>query len=115
LATNVRITDTLSRPAGRTVRFLGASTTAGGPFLPGDCALVGGSSNPSVGAPMAPDCQMPGVGFATNLPGVVAVNQTSALYLRFQYETPPGAAGDTLWNTAEASANETDPNTGNNT
>jgi len=114
VATNVRISDTLTPLAGRTVRFLGVSASTAGPFVDTDCSVTAGS-NPTVGAPLVLDCVMPGIGFSTNLPGVVASGQTSTLYLRYAYETPPGASGDTLLNSATASSAETDTNLANNT
>jgi uncharacterized repeat protein (TIGR01451 family) len=114
VATNVRISDTLTPLAGRTVRFLGVSASTAGPFVDTDCSVTAGS-NPAVGAPLVLDCVMPGIGFSTNLPGVVASGQTSTLYLRYAYETPPGASGDTLLNSATASSAETDTNLANNT
>ncbi|WP_162455601.1 SdrD B-like domain-containing protein [Pseudoxanthomonas kalamensis] len=114
LATNVRVSDTLIPQPGRTVRYIGASETTAGPFVIGACSVTAGA-NPTVGAPMTLDCAMPGAGFAPNQPGVVASGQTSTLYVRFQYETPPGTSGDTLGNTVTATSAETDPNPANNT
>lgn len=114
VATNVRISDTLTPLAGRTVRFLGVSASTAGPFVDTDCSVTAGS-NPTAGAPLVLDCVMPGIGFSTNLPGVVASGQTSTLYLRYAYETPPGGSGDTLQNSATASSAETDTNLANNT
>ncbi|WAC62203.1 SpaA isopeptide-forming pilin-related protein [Pseudoxanthomonas sp. SL93] len=113
LATNVRLADTITPQPGRTVRYVGASATPGGPYVVGACAVAAGS-NPTVAAPMTLDCQMPGIGFTPNQPGVVASGQTSTLYIRFQYETAPGAAGDTLANTVDATSAETDTNPANN-
>jgi len=114
LATNVRVSDTITPQAGRTVRYVGASETTGGPFVVGACSVTAGA-NPTVGAPLTLDCVMPGAGFAANQAGVVASGQTSTLYVRFQYETAPGAAGDTLFNSVTASSEETDTNPANNT
>lgn len=105
VATNVRIADTLTPPANRQVRFVGASATPGGTFDPGACSVVAGS-NPVINGTQTLDCLMPGVGFSTNVPGVVNNGATSTLYLRYRYETPPGAGGDTMFNEAEASAAE---------
>lgn len=114
VATNVRISETITPFPGRTVRFVGASATPGGPFVEAACTISAGS-NPTVGQPMTLDCQMPGVGFSSNQPGVVAAGQTSTLYLRFQYETAPGASGDTLASSATASSAEAETNLANNT
>ena len=81
LATNVRVSDTITPQAGRTVRYVGASETTGGPFVVGACSVTAGA-NPTVGAPLTLDCVMPGAGFAANQAGVVASGQTSTLYVR---------------------------------
>ena len=114
VATNVRISDTITPITGRTVRYLGASSTTGGPFIEAACTVTTGS-NPTVGAPQTLDCAMPGAGFSPNQEGVVAAGQTSTLYLRYLYETAPGASGDTVQNSATASSAETDTNLANNT
>ncbi len=112
VATNVRLRDTFTPPAGRTVLFVGASSSTAGPFSAAACSIVTGS-NPTVGAPLVLDCLMPGVGFGTNVAGVVASGQTSTLFLRYRYDTPPGAAGDTVLNVAQASSAEADSNSAN--
>ncbi|HVJ38167.1 MAG TPA: SdrD B-like domain-containing protein [Stenotrophomonas sp.] len=112
VATNVRLRDTFTPPAGRTVVFVGASSSTAGPFSPAACSIVSGS-NPTVGAPLVLDCLMPGIGFGTNVAGVVASGQTSTLFLRYRYDTPPGAAGDTVLNVAQASSAEADSNSAN--
>ncbi len=114
VATNVRISDTLTPLAGRSVRFLGASASTAGPFVESDCSITSGS-NPALNAPMTIDCVMPGAGFSGNLPGVIAANSSGTIYLRYLYETAPGASGDTLLNSATASSAETDTNLANNT
>lgn len=114
VANNVRIADTLAPAAGRTVNFLGTALAAVGPLeAPGRCAIVTGT-NPTVGAPLTLGCQMPGAGFGSNLEGVVGVGATSTLYLRFEYQTAPGATGDTLVNSAAATSDESDTDPNNN-
>lgn len=113
VATNVRISDTLTPRPNRTVRFLGASASTSG-FDPAMCTVTGGA-NPTTGAPLTVDCPMPGAGFGNNIEGVVGALQTSTIYLRYQYESAPGASGDTLDNSATASAAEADTNLENNT
>ncbi|MGC4027614.1 MAG: SdrD B-like domain-containing protein [Steroidobacteraceae bacterium] len=113
VATNAVITDVLTPQAGRTVRFMGSSTTPGGAYSMGDCTVAAGS-NPTTGPSLTLACVMPGAGFSgSDLPGVIAPGQSSTLYLRYRYETPPGASGDTLANRATVSANETDSNPAN--
>ncbi len=113
VATNVRLADTLTPPAGRTVTFMGASTSTGGPFSTSACSITAGS-NPTTGAALSLDCLMPGIGFSNNVDGVVASGQTSTLYLRYRYDTAPGASGDTVTNVANASSAEAESDTANN-
>ncbi|WCE05664.1 SdrD B-like domain-containing protein [Pseudoxanthomonas sp. JBR18] len=113
VATDVRLTDTFTPPSGRTVTFIGASPTPTGSFDPTACAISSGS-NPTVGVAQVLECVMPGIGFSTNVAGVVASGQTSTLYLRYRYDTAPGASGDTVTNLAQATSAETDSNTANN-
>lgn len=114
VANNVRIRETITPLPGRTVTFLGTSLTPDGAIeSPSRCSVVGGS-NPTTGAPLELDCVMPGAGFGTNLDGVVGVGQTSTVFLRFRYDTPPGATGDTITSVAVASSDEADTQPGNN-
>ena len=114
VASSVSITDTITPPAGKTLRYLGASTLSSGPFVPARCTQNSGV-NPSTGAAMGFTCVMPGAGFSPNVDGVVGVNQVAELFLAFQYESAPNGTGDTLSNTATAVAAETDTDLSNNT
>lgn len=110
VATGVHITDVITPPNGKTVRFLGDSTSASGPFALSACAITAGS-NPVTGpATLTLDCQMPGVGFTPNITGIIGNGLTSELFLRVQYESAPDAGGDTLDDVATAAANEADTN-----
>jgi len=115
-ATGVRVRDTISPQAGATVRYAGASDTAGGPYDPSRCVIESGT-NPVTGpATLTLVCVMPGAGFpGSDQAGVIGVNAESALYLSFEYLTPPSATGDTLVDTATAAANEPDSQPGNDT
>lgn len=110
LASDTRIRDSLVPPDGRTVTFIGASTTAGGSFNVAGCSVVEGS-NPFTGngsSAMVLDCLMPGAGFAgSNEEGTVAAGAESALFLRYRYDSAPGGGGDTLSNTALTHSAET--------
>jgi len=113
VATALHVSDVIAPPAGRSVRFVGDSTSSAGPFAPSACNISAGS-NPVVGpATLTLDCLMPGVGFSPNIEGIVAAGSTSELFLRVQYESQPAAGGDTLVDTATASANEVDTNPAN--
>ena len=114
VASNVVIADTITPPAGKTLRYLGASTVSTGPFVPARCTQTNGV-NPSTGAAMEFSCLMPGNGFTPEVDGVLGANLASVLFLAFQYETAPNGSGDTLANSATASAAETDTDLSNNT
>lgn len=114
VATGVNITDVISPQAGATVRYDGASATAGGPYDASACTIVSGT-NPVTGpATLTLNCVMPGAGFPTNQAGVIGVNAESALYIHVQYLSPPAATGDTLVDSATSAANEGDTQPGNN-
>ncbi|MEN5208808.1 SdrD B-like domain-containing protein [Stenotrophomonas terrae] len=115
VASSVTITDTITPEAGKTVRFVGASPSPTGPFSPIRCPLTAGS-NPTTGSPLTVECEAPGAGFdGSNTEGVIAPGATSILYLRYQYQSQPGAGGDTIRNVAEALAAEPESNPANNT
>ncbi|MGX9721607.1 SdrD B-like domain-containing protein [Stenotrophomonas acidaminiphila] len=124
LATGTTITDTLTPPrpdvevtfigtrTGTATAMTGPLVTAADPASP--CALAGGSSNPTVGAPQVLTCTMPGVGTAPLQPGVIANGQTSYLYLVYEYGNSPEANGDTLSNAVTVASSEAETNVGNN-
>ena len=114
IATNVSISDVLAFgslvPAGRQVQFVGDSTASTGPFAPTRCNNSGSATSP---AALTTTCAMPGAGgFVQD--GVIAAGATSELFLQFEYLTAPGSRGDTVENTATASASESETNPGNN-
>lgn len=114
VATATHVVDTIAPPAGRTLSFVGVSTTPGGAYSPAGCTITAGSS-PATGAPMTIDCPMPGAGFASNVQGVINANATATLYLRYEYQSQPAAGGDTVANSVTADSDETDTNPGNDT
>ncbi|WP_161809060.1 SdrD B-like domain-containing protein [Stenotrophomonas humi] len=112
VATNVKLVDTVTAAAGKTVLFLGASPDAAGPFSMANCTVA--TANPVTGGDLTVNCAMPGAGFTPHVTGVIKSGSESALYLRYQYLTEPGPGGDTLRNTAKASGSEADPVGSNN-
>ena len=126
LATGATANDWLTPPEGKTVTFLGASASSStntsdyaiAPYctLPGGSATVTGIADGSVSLHV--QCTMPGAGFgAGNANGVISNasgNNISYLYLRYRYETEPGASGDTVKNRVVVASAERDPQTGNN-
>ncbi|MGH8052903.1 MAG: SdrD B-like domain-containing protein [Stenotrophomonas sp.] len=114
VASSVKITDTITPNAGKTVEFIGASPTATGTFSPIRCTVTGGS-NPITGGSLVLTCDMPGSGFSdSETIGVVDAGATSTLYLRYRYQSQPGAGGDTVENSAVASSAEPELNPANN-
>ncbi len=115
VASSVTITDTITPEPGKTVRFVGASPSPTGPFTPIRCPPTAGS-NPTTGSPLTLECEAPGAGFpGSDTEGVIAPGATSVLYLRYQYQSQPGAGGDAIRNVAVATAAEPESNPANNT
>ncbi|WP_158982707.1 SdrD B-like domain-containing protein [Lysobacter panacisoli] len=115
VATGVVVTDTITPPPGRTVQLIGESDNPNGPFqlTAGICQITG--SNPTTGAPLQVACLVPGAGFPNNVNGVIAPGATSTAYLQFQYQSQPGAGGDTILNVASADSIEPEADAANNT
>jgi uncharacterized repeat protein (TIGR01451 family) len=109
-ATGVTITETMTPPAGRRIRFVCDATTFGGSTCNAVplCTGAGATSAPGAALP-AFTCQAP-AGTAVTGPaaGTLAVGQTKNLFLRFQVLDQPAATGDVYNNTARVSANEPD-------
>ena len=119
LATRTVIEDTITPASGATVAFVGsrtgnATTPQGALEAPGvRCTVAPGSSNPTT-APQTLSCSMPSVGVSTTEQGAIAANQTSYLYLVYQYLSAPPATGATLLNSVTARSAETERDTSNN-
>ena len=119
LATATRIEDTITPASGARVAFVGSRTgTATAPTGPLQaegtrCTVVAGSTNPTT-APQTLSCSMPSVGVSTTEEGVIAANQTSYLYLVYQYMSAPPATGATLLNSVIAASAETERDSSNN-
>jgi len=119
LATRTVIEDTITPASGANVAFVGsrtgtATTPQGAMEAPGvRCTVAPGSSNPTT-APQTLSCSMPSVGVSTTEQGAIAANQTSYLYLVYQYLSAPPATGATLLNAVTARSAETERDTSNN-
>lgn len=124
IATNAVAEDWLTPPEGKTVSFIGASAVLShndndyGSTL---CAVQGPSTvtgNAAKTAKLHVLCTLPGAGYgANNAPGVISSTtgqNKSYVYLRYLYETEPGASGDTVNNQVVVSSSELDPQAGNN-
>lgn len=119
LATRTVIEDTITPASGANVAFVGSrigtnTTPQGAIEAPGTrCTVAPGSSNPTTAAQTL-SCSMPSVGVATTEQGAIAANQTSYLYLVYQYLSAPPATGATLLNEVTARSAETERDTSNN-
>jgi len=120
LATRAMIDDTITPPPGASVSLVGSRTgSAAGPLgvlepVGTRCSVAAGSTNPSSG-PQTISCTLPSAGVTTTDEGVITNNQTSYLYLVYQYMTAPPATGETLTNSVTARSAEAESDTSNNT
>ena len=114
-ATNVRITEVMTPPAGKRIRFVcdttgPASTTCNAPSL---CSVANVTSAAGV-ALAAFTCDVPAGNATTGLgQRELASGQTKPIYLRFEAIDAPAPSGDVFSNQATVSANETDSFPGN--
>lgn len=123
LATGAKIQDTITAPAGASIRMLGSRRgNLAGPMGPLEligagamCRLVSGGNPTALGGPMTVDCDLPSAGTGMLGNGQIAADQTSYLYLVYEYLTAPPASGATILNEAIARSNERDTSPGNNT
>jgi uncharacterized repeat protein (TIGR01451 family) len=115
--TGVRITETMTPPAGRRVRFVCDTSSAGGSScnIPSLCTVANVTS--AAGVALAPfSCDVPaGSSTAGAAVGELASGQRKSIFLRFEALDQPEPNGDVFQNTATASANEPDSSPGNDT
>lgn len=115
--TGVKITETMTPPATKQVRFVCDTTTAGGSTCnaPSLCSTTNVTSTAGV-ALAAFSCDVP-AGTATTGPGrgELAAGQSKTVFLRFEAIAQPAPTGDVFNNVAVVSANEPDSSTGNDT
>ncbi|KRG84341.1 hypothetical protein ABB34_09450 [Stenotrophomonas daejeonensis] len=116
IATGVAISDQYRAPAGKQVQFIGwAPGTLTGPtaaFGMVGCSV--NSANPFTGAGIQPgdpsldiSCEVPGAGFGgSNQAGIIGVNASSYIYLRYKYLDAPAPTGETARNYVAVSMNE---------
>ena len=118
-ATGVKITETMTPPAGKRIRFVCDTTTFGGSTCnTGPLALCSVSDVTSgVGTAIpAFTCDVPPGNATTGLgKGDLAIGQTKSIFLRFEVLDNPSTTGDTFTNQAIVSANEPDTLAANDT
>ena len=114
-ATNVRITETVTPPAGKRIRFVCDTTAFGSATCNSTalCSVANVTSAPGTAIPTF-TCSVP-AGSATTGPaiGELAAGQSKDIFLRAQVLDLPSAIGDVFENQAVVSANEPDSFPGN--
>ena len=113
--TGVKITETMTPPAGRRVRFVCDTTAAGSATCNSPALCSAANITSAAGAPLASfTCDLP-PGSSASGPGrgELASGQSKTIFLRFEAPDAPAANGDVFSNTAISSANEPDTSTGN--
>ena len=116
--TGVVITETMTPPAGKQVRFVCDTVSAGSGTCnsPSLCSAVPGLT--SAAGTALPDftCQVPAGNANTGVNlGELAVGQTKTIFLRFEAVNQPLPRGDVYNNRVSTSANEPDTDLSNNT
>ena len=123
LATGTYIEDTIQAPAGAQIRLLGSQEGSlkdpSGPLVGiGDagalCQLTSGSNPTALGGEQTLRCSMPNAGVGIAGSGQISSDQTSYLYLVYEYLTAPPAYGATIINKVQTASNETETDTSNN-
>ena len=117
--TGVKVTETMTPPAGKRIRFVCDTATFGGSTCnTGPLALCSVSDVTSAAGVAIPafTCDVP-AGTATNglSKGELAVGQTKSIFLRFEVLDNPSTSGDNFTNQATVSANEPDTLAANDT
>jgi len=115
--TGVRFSELMTPPAGRRVRFVCDTSTAGGSSCNAVplCAVSNVTSGVGTALP-AFNCSVPAGNATTGTAlGDLAVGQSKDVFLRFEVLDTPPAAGDVYTSQATASANEPDGFQANNT
>jgi len=115
--TGVKITETITPPAGKRVRFVCDTTTAGGATCnaPALCSTANVSSAAGTALPSF-TCDVPAGNATTGLNrGELASGQSKTIFLRFEALDQPEPTGDVFNNVAVSSANEPDTSVGNDT
>ena len=106
----VGVTETMTPPAGKRIRFVCDTTTAGGASCnsPSLCSVTDVTSAPGTALP-AFSCRVPAGDLTTGRAvGELAVNQSKTLFLRFQVLDDPSNTGDVYVNRARVFSNEPD-------
>ena len=113
--TGVKITESMSPPAGRRVRFVCDTVSAGSATCnaPSLCSVTNTTSAPGVALANF-TCDVP-AGSGTTGPGRgdLASGQSKTVFLRFEALDQPAPTGDVFNNVASVSANEPDTSVGN--
>ena len=116
-ATAAKVTEVMTPPTGKRVRFVCDTTTFGGSTCNASslCSVTNVTSAAGVAIPTF-TCDLPAGNATTGLArGDLAIGQTKSLFLRFEVLDNPSTSGDTFTNQATVSANEPDTLAANDT
>ena len=117
--TGVKITETMTPPAGKVVRYVCDTVDAGSNTcnpLPSLCTAARGLTSAAGTALPTFTCDLPAGSPATGANrGELATGQSKSVFLRFEAVDQPVASGDVYNNVASTSANEPDTDLANNT
>ena len=116
-ATAAKVTEVMTPPTGKRVRFVCDTTTFGGSTCNASslCSVTNVTSAAGVAIPTF-TCDLPAGNATTGLArGDLAIGQTKSLFLRFEVLDNPSTSGDNFTNQATVSANEPDTLAANDT
>ena len=116
-ATAAKVTEVMTPPTGKRVRFVCDTTTFGGSTCNASslCSVTNVTSATGVAIPTF-TCDLPAGNATTGLArGDLAIGQTKSLFLRFEVLDNPSTSGDNFTNQATVSANEPDTLAANDT
>ncbi|MFM7627150.1 MAG: SdrD B-like domain-containing protein, partial [Gammaproteobacteria bacterium] len=115
-ATGVQITETITPPAGKRIKFVCDTTTFGGATCNTTPLCTGAGTTSAPGAALTFTCDLPEGVFATGLTrSDLGIGQTKSVFLRFEALDNPEPTGDLFSNQASVSTNEPDVLPANNT
>ena len=115
--TGVVITETMTPPAGKQVRFV-CDTASAGSAICNSPSLCSATNITSAGGTALPSftCQVPAGNASTGASlGDLATGQSKTIFLRFEAVNQPAPRGDVYSNVVSTSANEPDTDLANNT
>jgi len=116
-ATGVSISETITPPAGKRVKFVCDVAVFGGDTCNTTPLCTGAGTTSAPGAPLNFTCGLPASGSFTTgrAAGSLGIGATKSVFLRFEALDDPAPTGDNFSNRAVVSANETETSSADNT